>query len=202
MAQGDPQRATLTTREAAALLGCAERTVLVRIQRGELKAERRGKAWHVDAASVQARLPAQAPEALGQELRPAKRDAATGDGTRRAFSYRNLNLLRALGDQATQVVRATTGLEDVPPEVRSAAVQAALQAAQLGAAGCHAFSPADKTRLYSRAREAAAMVAATLWVVADLAAGHAEGLRILAASYERSASSLGALMRRQHRDDA
>ena len=42
----------LTTKEAAEYLGVDPRTILKRIERGELKAEKTGKSWRVQASSL------------------------------------------------------------------------------------------------------------------------------------------------------
>ena len=42
----------LTTKEAAECLGVDPRTILKRIERGELKAEKTGKSWRVQASSL------------------------------------------------------------------------------------------------------------------------------------------------------
>jgi len=216
---------TMTTREAAQALGCAERTILLWIQRGTLVARRDGKAWAVDAASVRARagdaifakdtgsstVLRSAQDAMKATPRSVRDDGKPGDGDaapaefaepHRIFSFRNMILLRKLADLAVQVVRGVASVDGLAPEARRAAIEPALACAQIGCAGYHAFAPAEKSRHYGKAREEAAAAAAALWIVADLATGHAEGLRILAASYERAASALGGLLRKQRKADA
>jgi excisionase family DNA binding protein len=43
----------ISTREAASLLGCVERTVLLMIGRGEISADQKGHRWRVDLPSVE-----------------------------------------------------------------------------------------------------------------------------------------------------
>ena len=48
----DDVRASYTTTEAAALLKVQPRSVTKAIERGRLKAEKRGRDWHIDAAEL------------------------------------------------------------------------------------------------------------------------------------------------------
>jgi len=207
-----PQR-LVTTREAAEQLGIAERTVLLWLGQGRLHGRREGKSWRIDAASVDAMAartghaetrrphvpaaPAASPPGASEEQRAR---TARPDRARRDYSFRDLSALATLADLAALVQKARCSAGDAAPGAAwAAALDAAIAAAQFGAAGYHAWAAPDKLRLYAQARERAAMAACGLWIVADSSEGRAEGLRLVATQLERTASTLGGLMRRAGR---
>jgi excisionase family DNA binding protein len=188
----------MTTREAAARLGCAERTVVLWVAQGKLKGKREGKAWEISAESVERRAEKRPHAAAPPPAPPAEADRprAAKPAADRVYSYRNVPVLKGLAELCTGVHKALRAVDGVSSAAVAPVLEASMLAVQLGAAGYHAFVAGDKVRLYSRAREHAAMTAAGLWVLADLCDGRAEGLRILAASCEQAASALGGLMRK------
>lgn len=141
--------------------------------------------------------PPDPPHALGaldEELAPRR--------PRKDWTFRSVNVLRELTTLAGRVCGALQALTDVAPAVLDAARLNAVDAASYGAAGYHAWVNTDKLRLYARARESAAMTAASLWVIADAARGKAEGLRAIAHEFEQLSPALGGLMRHSGRRHA
>ncbi len=222
MTTPETKEPTCSTREAAELLGIVERTVLLYIARGELQGRRTGRRWHVTRASVE-KHPHFGTSADSPPLRPSRSPASVpprpqrplpnatasefaaplpAKRPRREWSFRNLRVLTELATLASRTTTALADLPTVPPRVIDLALVSAMEAARHGAAGFHAFVAKDKARLYARAREFVAMTAASLWIVADLSADRAEGLRLVAREYEALAPSLGALMRGAHAADA
>jgi excisionase family DNA binding protein len=215
MSKPEDTEALLSTREAAEMLGIVERTVLLHLARGELKGHRTGRRWRVSRASVEAH-----PNFRASSPTPTRRsrvdDAPTAPTSpraelsialppkrpRREWTFRNLRVLTDLTTLAARIATALAGLTQVPSVVTELALRSGLEAARHGAAGFHAFIKQEKVRLYSRAREHAAMAAASLWIVADLAHDRAEGLRLMAREYEEMAPGLGALMRTSSSADA
>lgn len=213
----DPTDTTCSTREAAALLGVVERSIVLYLSRGELTGFRRGRSWRVSLASLHRhphfgsapeapalppRKTTPTPEPAAPTPPPPLAEPLPPKRARREWTYRNLRVLVELTDLASQVARA---LDDLPPPARpfvGPALDSAAEAVRHGAAGFHAFVARDKIRLYARAREHVAMTAASLWIVADLTADRADGLRRLARTYEQAAPGLGALMRSAGSSDA
>ena len=234
MSSEGPQRPSVSSRDAASMLGVVERTVLLHLQQGLLKGSRHGRRWLVFVDSIQLHpnfvrrsLPALAMASAGPPPHtfpsaPAPPPTAAADVAaappspvvhaplhesvpakrpRRDWSFMDLTALRALTELATRVAQALSGAQELPPTVREGALGAALDAARHGAAGYHAWTAVDKTRLYARAREHLAMAAVSLRVAADLCDPPRDGLRVLALELEQLAPALGALARSGGRRD-
>lgn len=209
---------TLSAREAALLLRIPERTVLYHLKRGVLRGVRDGRSWRVETASVHAHPAyhrhAASPRATAEPL--DDRDVAeAGDEplasldeplppkrARKSWSYRDLDVLQRLASLCVRVSRGLDGADEIPEVLRDATITAALECAQRGAEGFHAWAGDDKARLYAMAREGIARTALALRVIADLARPPRDGLRLLADEYESLAPALGGLLRRGARRHA
>lgn len=96
----------LTTAEAARLLGVSERRVVALINSGNLKAEKFGKAWAIDADSVSERLASNLP--LG---RPSVHQNQPDSVRRYTLMNKNQEVLEFVYDHATQTVSQIIPLE-------------------------------------------------------------------------------------------
>jgi hypothetical protein len=210
----NPQDTWISVREAAQQLGCAERTVLLHLQKGILSGKKEGKAWLVSLASMRHKQPARTVLPLPQEPAAEASGAANSaemphfsatntastsampQKKRQHASFMDLSVLRILAELAVRTGTALSSLSNLPAPFIEGALRAALASAQCGAAGYHAFLAGDKLRLYAQAREQASMSAAALLILAESANGQAEGLRPLAAAFEDAAGGIGGLMRK------
>lgn len=170
----------------------------VDVQSVETLERRRGKTHSgtiaPDAAAAQSQAELASPPAPGS--RSVKQRGQPGEWT-----VRKIEVLAGLVDLAAACGKALPTVE-AAEALRQQTLLHAFGAACHGAAGYHAFAGHDKLRLYGKARELSAMAATGLSIIAAAANGKAEGLRLLATSFERTASRLGGLMRRIRRIEA
>lgn len=228
MSAAEPPRPAVSSRDAATMLGVVERTVLLHLQQGLLRGTRHGRRWLVFVDSIQLHpnfvrrslpalamaqrpaaaapqqpiIPTDAPPAAPAPIAHAPlHESVPAKRPRREWGFMDLTALRSLTELATRVARALSDAQELPPIIREGALTAALDAARDGAAGYHAWTAVDKTRLYARAREHLAMASVSLRVAANLCDPPRDGLRTLAVDLEQLAPSLGALARSGGRRD-
>ena len=197
MKERAPMKQHYSVRETAGLIGKSERSVLLYVKQGRLKAERKGKIWLINAKSLASfamkeNIPV--PDPRRDEV-----EESQSAEEKKPHSFKQLNAYRKIFPVALSILKAYQ-----PPALKKSCpiheriIESAFSAMENLACGYNAYRVASKIAFYSATRENICRCAALLHMASELY-GDSEAKKLSSSLEEEPLKAATSLIRSMER---